>query len=195
MTKNSRLREVRLKKGYSQKKVGQLLGINPETENYYTSQYITSLEKKVDFKRDIAERLAVILDTTADWLLSGDYSISKTSNMNITNKTHNKESHIVPYYNLTHMALIKRGLSDIKEEPEFYVDAAPMNDCTAYIPIRGKSMLPDLSSDMIVGIVRITDYSLIQWGEAHLVIADTGLGSIKTVKNVYQMPDDQPESF
>lgn len=182
MTKNFRLKQARIKSGLGQKELGDKIGVS--------QAYISGLEGSNPFSYEKAQELANVLDCDPDWLYYGDNS--EDNSYNITTKR-TKTIPLrkgVPYYNLDMTASIVRSFDDIREEPEFYVDISPLNDCTAFINIFGDSMFPMFKSGDKVGLKQLSNYDAILWGEAHLVITNEEANNMRTVKNVHFCKED-----
>lgn len=185
MTKNLRLKKAREKKGLTLEQVGALYG-----EKGVSHSYIDQLEGGKNYRRGVAEKLAIILDVTADWLLFGIEQVTNFEELdNVRTLTVEKRKG-VPYYNIDMTAGITSSFNDITAEPEYYVDIKPVNDCTAYVNIVGDSMLPLYTSGDTVGVKQVFNFNIIQWGEAYLVITDDSANNLKTVKNIFPYRDD-----
>jgi phage repressor protein C with HTH and peptisase S24 domain len=96
----------------------------------------------------------------------------------------------VPYYDIDITASIKESFTDVMEEPEFYVDFKPFNDCTAYLPVWGDSMFPTYASGEIVAVKKVDNPDIILWGEAYLIITNEIANNMKTVKLLYPHDDE-----
>lgn len=182
MTKNFRLKQARERKGLSQDELASKMG---------TSQaYISGLERDKAFSFKTAKKLAEILECDADELYFGDNNSGPLTELPESRTKIISMRRGVPYYNLDMTASIVESFSDIREEPEFYVDISPLNDCTAYINIFGDSMFPMFKSGDKVGVKQLTNFDAILWGEAHLVITNSEANNMRTVKNVHYCKDD-----
>lgn len=98
----------------------------------------------------------------------------------------------VPYFNVD-LSARKEGFSVVHDQPEFLVDYRPFNDCTAYLPVYGDSMFPRFAGGDIIAIKEVTNFDVIQWGEAYLVIADHTANHLKSIKLLFQ--HDDPEKI
>lgn len=127
---------------------------------------------------DILEVISNKFDISLDELVKG-----------VKPKPMNNEQ-TVPFYESDVTGSLVGSFSDIKEEPAFYVDFKPFNDCVAYFPIYGDSMYPRFASGEIVAVKEIQNKNTIQWGEAHLVITDASENNMKTVKTVHPYEKD-----
>lgn len=104
-----------------------------------------------------------------------------------------EEYHIikkVPYYDIDVTATIAESFSDIKEEPEFYVDFKPFNDCTAYLPVFGDSMYPSYASGEIVAVKEVRNRDAIYWGETYLIITNSAWDNMRTLKQLHFHEDN-----
>ena len=94
----------------------------------------------------------------------------------------------VPYFDMS--------LSDAKDllveeqRAEYLVNYLPFNDCTAYLPVYGDSMYPKYAAGEIIAIKEITNYEILQWGEAYVVMTDADSNSLRTIKLIFQHADN-----
>ena len=100
----------------------------------------------------------------------------------------NKEK-LVPYYNIEFSGSQVKNLEELQDYVSFYVDYEPLNDCTAFVPYYGDSMLPKYKSGDALGVKQIKNFDALLWGESHLVITNDNANNIKTVKNIHQHKD------
>lgn len=96
----------------------------------------------------------------------------------------------VPFYNIEFSGSQMKNFEEVKDYVSFYVDYEPLNDCTAFIPYSGDSMLPKYKSGDALGLKQINNYDVILWGESHFVITNDRANNIKTVKNIHQHKDN-----
>lgn len=95
----------------------------------------------------------------------------------------------VPFYDLS---LTDSRLEDIiitEEEVEYFVNYKPFNDCTAYLPVFGDSMYPKYASGEIIAVKAITNFDVLQWGEAYVIMSDAATNGIRSIKNIHEHPD------
>src|SRR5690606_19620102 len=114
-----------------------------------TSQaYISGLERNKPYSYKTAEKLAKILGTTADELFYGNYNAGELEENppNGTKIVPLRKDMGVPFYDIDVTGGAVTSFSDVKEEPEYYVNYQPFNDCTAYLPVFGNSMYPLFAS-------------------------------------------------
>ncbi|KQS45942.1 hypothetical protein ASG38_15140 [Flavobacterium sp. Leaf359] len=95
----------------------------------------------------------------------------------------------VPFYNIEFSGSQVKSLEELEDYVSFYVDYEPLNDCTAFVPYYGESMLPKYKSGDALGVKQIKNFDALLWGESHLVITNDNANNIKTVKNVHQHKD------
>ncbi|GAA4196428.1 hypothetical protein GCM10022289_02160 [Pedobacter jeongneungensis] len=94
----------------------------------------------------------------------------------------------VPYFDMS--------LSDAKdlivqeERAEYLVNYLPFNDCTAYLPVYGDSMYPKYAAGEIIAVKEIINLEILQWGEAYVVMTDEESNSLRTIKLIFQHPDN-----
>lgn len=125
------------------------------------------------------------LGLNVDWYLTGDgeMEVLPTSLPNVN------ENRGVPYYPMDVTGSIVRSFDDIQEQPQFYVDFKPLNDCTAYFPVCGDSMCPQYCNGDVVAVKQINNHSLLSWGETYLVITDEEYDCLRTIKNIHPHQD------
>lgn len=93
----------------------------------------------------------------------------------------------VPYFDIT--------LSDIdnflfeEEKADYFVNYKPFNDCTAYLPVYGDSMYPRYASGEIIAVREVTNFEVLQWGEAYVVMADETSNHLRSIKIIYEHTD------
>nr|WP_305120566.1 S24 family peptidase [Pedobacter sp. SYSU D00382] len=104
--------------------------------------------------------------------------------------TASQENPGVPYLNVDLSEISVDGFDQLRESPEYYVNFRPFNDCDAYLPIYGDSMYPRYASGEIIVIREVTNYDVLQWGEAYLVVTDERANNMSTVKLVFEHPDE-----
>lgn len=105
-----------------------------------------------------------------------------------TIRTH-EEGTGVPYYDIDVTATISMAYGDFDQTPEFYVDFKPFNDCTAYLPVFGNSMYPDLNNGEVIAVKKLINPEIILWGEPHLVITNDEANNMRTVKLLFPHED------
>lgn len=95
----------------------------------------------------------------------------------------------IPFYDMDVTASYVEAFHDVKEEPSYMIDFAPVNDCTAAFPVYGESMAPGISSGDIVFVREIRNKVSLLWGEVYLVITDATCDNMRTIKRVYLSED------
>lgn len=95
----------------------------------------------------------------------------------------------IPFYNVDPTDVDLESLIVNEEVVEYYVNYKPFNDCSAYLPVFGDSMYPRYAAGEIVAVKAITNFNVLQWGEAYLVITDDFTNKIRSIKNVHEHPD------
>lgn len=97
----------------------------------------------------------------------------------------------VPYYeDLDVTGSIITSLKDYKEIPTFLIDYRHFNDCDAYLPVVGDSMLPKFVSGDIIAVKQMKSLDTLLWGETYLVITNDNANNLRTIKDVHCHPDD-----
>lgn len=93
----------------------------------------------------------------------------------------------VPYYDVS--------LSDadtfilMEEKAEYFVNYKPFNDCTAYLPVYGDSMYPRYAAGEIIAVREVTNFEVLQWGEAYVVMANEKANHLRSIKMIYEHAD------
>jgi phage repressor protein C with HTH and peptisase S24 domain len=132
----------------------------------------------------IKDRLEYEFNVNREWLTTG---IGEPFLKKVTTIIETKEG--VPYYDIS---LNDSRLEDLlvrEEEVEYLVNYKPFNDCTAYLPVFGDSMYPRYASGEIIAVKAITNFDVLQWGEAYVVMTDISTNGIRSIKNVHEHPD------
>ncbi len=132
----------------------------------------------------IKDRLEYEFNVNREWLTTGigEPFLKKAS---IVVET--KEG--VPYYDISISDSRLEDLLMKEEEVEYLVNYKPFNDCTAYLPVFGDSMYPRYASGEIIAVKAISNFDVLQWGEAYVVMTDTATNSIRSIKNVHEHQD------
>lgn len=122
-------------------------------------------------------------DVSPDWLLYGRGDVLRPR------LTTNTEGRGVPYYEDIEATCSRLSTyDDSPERPTFFIDYEHFNDCTAYLPVVGDSMVPQYCAGEIIAVKRVWNLDIIQWGEAYLVVTDSEANSLRTVKLVHPGP-------
>ena len=96
----------------------------------------------------------------------------------------------VPFFDMDVTAGIVEAYPDT-ETPAYSINFAPVNDCTAALPVYGESMEPGIRSGDIVFVRELHNRTTLQWGEIYLVVTDETCDNMRTIKRVYPHPDGQ----
>ena len=96
----------------------------------------------------------------------------------------------VPFYDMDVTAGIVEAYPDT-ETPAYSINFAPVNDCTAALPVYGESMEPGIRSGDIVFVRELHNRTTLQWGEIYLIVTDETCDNMRTIKRVYPHPDGQ----
>ena len=129
-------------------------------------------------------------DISESWLMFGEGKMLISENRSETHLSNNIERG-VPYYDIDISASLTESFSDVKEEPEFYVDFRPFNDCTVYLPVFGDSMYPLIASGEIVALKKVDNPESIQYGEPHLIITNSEYNNMRTLKIIRKHQNDE----
>ena len=94
----------------------------------------------------------------------------------------------IPFFDMDVTAGIVEAYPDT-EAPAYTINFAPVNDCTAALPVYGESMEPGIRSGDIVFVRELHNRATLQWGEIYLVVTDETCDNLRTIKRVYPHPD------
>lgn len=141
------------------------------------------LRERINVSNSIKDKLELKFDVNLTWLENG------TGEPFFKKKRAVGESKEgVPYFDMS--------LSDAKEliveeqRAEYLVNYLPFNDCTAYLPVYGDSMYPKYAAGEIIAIKEITNYEILQWGEAYVIMTDENSNSLRTIKLIFKHADE-----
>ena len=95
----------------------------------------------------------------------------------------------VPFYDIDVTCGITESFADVREEPQFRINYAPLNDCDAAFPVYGDSMEPDFYAGDVVMVREIHNVDSMLWGEPYLIITNAACDNLRTIKNVYLSDD------
>jgi transcriptional regulator with XRE-family HTH domain len=140
------------------------------------------LRERINVSNAIKDKLALKFNVNLEWFEkgTGEPILKKKPTVIET-----KEG--VPYFDMS--------LSDAKdfvveeERAEYLVNYRPFNDCTAYLPVYGDSMYPKYASGEIIAVKEITNYEVLQWGEAYVVMTDEESNNLRTIKQIFEHTD------
>lgn len=76
----------------------------------------------------------------------------------------------VPYFAKSISGLITSPETMSNEEPEYYINIQPFNECTFYRPVFGQSMSPRYNTGDIVACKRVQSKSNILFGQSYLCL-------------------------
>lgn len=161
----------------SKDEFGKLFGLNRGAIGSYIN---SDIKPKLETLQKISAKYNILIDD----LMNKDIST-------VDNKNYNISGIGVPYYDIDITATITESFSDVKEEPEFYVDFRPFNDCTAYLPVFGDSMYPLITSGEIVALKKVDNPNYIQYGEPHLIITNAEANNMRTLKIIRKHQNEE----
>jgi len=95
----------------------------------------------------------------------------------------------IPFFDVNPAEMDLQEMLVAEHEADYFVNYKPFNDCTAYLPVFGDSMYPRYASGEIIAVKEITNFSVLQWGEAYLVITDESTNRIRSIKIVHEHAD------
>jgi transcriptional regulator with XRE-family HTH domain len=130
----------------------------------------------------IKDKLTLIFNVNREWLTTGVGEPFLKQGPKISET---KEG--VPYFDIS---LSEANTSVfMEEEPDYFVNYKPFNDCTAYLPVYGDSMYPKYASGEIIAVKEVTNFDVLQWGEAYVVMGNESTNGIRSIKLVHQHAD------
>ncbi|MGF1925436.1 MAG: LexA family transcriptional regulator [Bacteroidia bacterium] len=95
----------------------------------------------------------------------------------------------VPFLDISLDEVKLEGTLFKEEQAEYFVNYKPFNDCTAYLPVFGDSMYPKYASGEIITVKAVTNYDVLQWGEAYVIMTDASTNGIRSIKNIHEHVD------
>lgn len=162
------VKNVRLSNGLNQTEFGKSLGVSLRTVQIWESKE-DDVSKKIELQ---------IMSKYAE-------NVQNLPKKEFTNEKEKK----VPYYDIDVTSSITSSFNDVVEEPSFYVDYEPFNDCTAYVNNYGDSMYPKYKNGEKLALKQIKNFDVITWGETYLIITNSNANDLKTVKDVHPHDD------
>ena len=119
------------------------------------------------------------------WLLTGEGEMLRSGQL----QTQEQTGTGVPFYDIDVTCGITESFADVREEPQFRINYAPLNDCDAAFPVYGDSMEPDFYAGDVVMVREIHNVDSMLWGEPYLIITNAACDNLRTIKNVYLSDD------
>ena len=140
--------------------------------------------------RDLSDKviekiLNFYTDLNRVWLLTGEGEMLRSGQLQTQEQTDTG----VPFYDIDVTCGITESFADVREEPQFRINYAPLNDCDAAFPVYGDSMEPDFYAGDVVMVREIHNVDSMLWGEPYLVITNAACDNLRTIKNVYLSDD------
>ena len=148
-------------------------------------------------RENLAEMIGISINTLNNW----EYRFAKLPKNKIKHIKYIMDTYLekenltqekrksVPYYDIDVTAHITSSFNDVVEEPKFYVDYQPFNDCTAYVNNYGDSMFPKYKNGEKLAVKQIQNLDVLMYGESYLVITNSNANDLKTVKEVHYHED------
>ena len=152
------LRNKRRELGITQKQLGDLLSVHEKTiRNWENGNNIPESKMK-----QITN------------FINGEEGV--TENMVSTSEG-------VPFYNVDFELGFDLMVNDQTAMPEYLINFAPYNKCTAWCTASGNSMLPTISGGDMIALKKIEDFTYLISGEIYALITRNGLRTVKRVKD------------
>lgn len=146
----------------------------------YTQPSLSTLLRKTNPNKisdGLKSKLELVFKVNINWLETG----------NGDHFLKDKEAG-VPYYNIDFFNQKEQSFV-LEQQPEYFVNYQPFNDCTAYVNVYGDSMYPRYASGEVIAVKEIKNLDVIQWGEAYVVIANEKANGLRTIKTIHEHPD------
>lgn len=121
-----------------------------------------------------------------DWFVRGEGEMLKNDAVTVRDSAAETG---VPFYDIDVTCGITESFADVREEPQFRINYAPLNDCDAAFPVYGDSMEPDFYAGDVVMVREIHNVDSMLWGEPYLIITNAACDNLRTIKNVYLSDD------
>lgn len=151
-------------------------------------------EKKVGISKNLADKICgKYPQFNKAWLLTGEGDMLKTGNKTGSMQNNNNVKGVPYFEDIESTGGIMEMYNDYKETPAFYINYEHFNDCTAYLLHVGDSMYPKYCSGEILAFKQITNFNVVLWGEAYLVVTNDNANNLRTVKLIFQ--HDNPEKI
>ena len=140
--------------------------------------------------RDLSDKvvekiLNFYTDLNRVWLLTGEGEMLRSGQV----QTQEQAGTGVPFYDIDVTCGITESFADVREEPQFRINYAPLNDCDAAFPVYGDSMEPDFYAGDVVLVRELHNVDSMLWGEPYLIITNAACDNLRTIKNVYLSDD------
>jgi len=193
--KNARLKIIRKAIGFTQQQMADILGI--ERSN------LSKIEQGIKGRNAPKDTYYILRDRIGlrkeyweygeEPIIDENFSKSnqeESNDTNYSNFNNYKNKTGVPFYDIDVTATIAESYLDSKENPEYYVDFPPFNDCDAFTRVYGDSMYPKYQSGEIIAIKKLNNFDIMRWGETHLIITDSHYDNLRTIKNIHPCEND-----
>lgn len=185
MSDNSRLFEARKFLGLTQKQFSDYMMIGQNTLSMIENGRINLTDRH---RSVLAERLRI----NPLWLDTGigemflDPSITRPRKA--TNVTPSQRG--VPFYNKPFTGSTNVTFDTLaREDPEFYIDYEPFNDCSFYRTVYGDSMCPRYNPGDVVACKKVLNKNIIMYGESYFCLVRMDGDSHETIKVLRRNPD------
>lgn len=177
-----RLYKVRKHLGLTQKQIADILGIGQNAYSMIENGRISLTDRN---RTILAEKLYVnplyLTQERGEMLLDTD-QFSPVSQPMQDHRGQEIETG-VPYYSKPVTGSMVISFDDMsRDDPEYYINMAPFNDCAFYRPVFGESMSPRYNPGDIVACKRVHNKNLILYGETYLCMIALDGDFYETIK-------------
>ena len=117
-----------------------------------------------------------------EWLMVGKGEMIRKEETGITDDMVSTTEG-VPFYNVDFELGFDLMVNDQTAVPEYLINFAPYNKCTAWCTASGNSMLPTISGGDMIALKKIEDFTYLISGEIYALITRNGLRTVKRVKD------------
>lgn len=169
MTVGERIKEARLKKGYSQTELAELLG-------YKSRSSINKIEKEGrDIPRSSIVKLAKLLDVTPAYLMGWEETEQPLGNLQVLP---NDKVYMIPVFDSVSAGFGAYACSDIKEYFPMYIDNPADAPDMLCLTVQGDSMYPKIEEGDMVAVRK---QSSVDSGSVAVMLIDGEEGVVKKV--------------
>lgn len=174
------LKEIRVKKGLTQKQVAKQIGVESGTYSGYETGYSNpNIEKLIQLSDLFGVSIDLLVGHTSNIIAEDRSEVYKI----------NSEGSGVPYYDVDFIGGFELVFGDQTIKPTYFIDFSPFNNCDAWINISGKSMSPIIGHGDYVALKQLPNKSwrdFLLYGEIYAIVTE----HYRTIKTIAKGKDD-----